>query len=148
MALSVGLAIAAILAAKRMFQAGPYGGEPMHGLLGQGLHRVLLSKYYVDEIYGACFVDGAAKGGGDGLAAFDRRVVDGAVNGVGSATRQTSSVTMLVDKWGIDGIVNVVGFGTKLISYPVRMFQTGLVQHYALLFLLGVGAVAGYYLFG
>ena len=59
----------------------------------------------------------------------------------------SSSLTMFFDKWVVDGIVNVIGFGVKLVSYPVRMFQTGLVQNYALLFLIGVGVVAGYYLF-
>ena len=146
MALSVGLALGAIWLATRMFRTARYTGEPMH-VIGRGFHRLLLNKYFVDEIYGKLFVGGAAKGGGGHLAAFDRSVVDGAVNRVGWATRVSSSVTMFVDKWFIDGIVNVVGFGTKLMSYPVRMFQTGLVQNYALLFLIGVGIVAGYYLF-
>ena len=81
------------------------------------------------------------------MARFDRRGIDGAVNGVGGLTRGSSSGTMFFDKWVIDGIVNVIGFGTKLVSYPVRMFQTGLVQNYALHFVIGVGIVAGYYLF-
>ena len=147
MALSVALAVAAILLAGRMFRTAKYEGEPMHSILGQRLHGLLLNKYNVDEIYGALFVRGAAKGGGSRLAAFDRTVVDGAVNSVGSATRGSSSLTMFLDKWVVDGLVNVVGYGVKIISYPVRMFQTGLVQNYALLFLIGVGVVAGYYLF-
>ncbi len=147
MALSVGLALAAIWLATRMFRTAKYEGEPMHRLVGQTFHKVLLNKYNVDEIYGALFVRGAAKGGGGQLAEFDRQVVDGAVNSVGALTRVSSSLTMFFDKWVVDGIVNIVGFGVKFISYPVRMFQTGLVQNYALLFLIGVGVVAGYYLF-
>ena len=54
---------------------------------------------------------------------------------------------MFFDKWAVDGMVNVVGYGVKFLSYPVRMFQTGMVQNYALLFVIGVGVVAGYYLF-
>ena len=147
MALAVGLALAAIWFATRLFRTAKYEGEPMHGLVGRGFHRVLLNKYFVDEIYGAAFVDGAAKGGGGLMARFDRRGIDAMVNGVGGLTRHSSSGTMFFDKWVIDGIVNVVGFGTKLVSYPVRMFQTGLVQNYALHFVIGVGIVAGYYLF-
>jgi NADH-quinone oxidoreductase subunit L len=147
MALSVGLVLAAIWLATRMFRTAEYQGEPMHRLVGRTFHKVLLNKYNVDEIYGALFVRGAAKGGGSQLAEFDRQVVDGAVNSVGALTRLSSSLTMFFDKWVVDGIVNVVGFGVKFISYPVRMFQTGLVQNYALLFLIGVGVVAGYYLF-
>ena len=147
MALSVALALLAIWLATRMFRTERYEGEPMHGLLGRGFHEILLNKYNVDEIYGALFVRGAAKGGGGRMAAFDRRVIDGGVNSVGLLTRMSSSLTMFFDKWVVDGIVNVIGFGVKLVSYPVRMFQTGLVQNYALLFLIGVGVVAGYYLF-
>ena len=147
MALSVGLALAAIWLATRMFRTPRYAGEPMHAI-GRGFHRLLLNKYFVDEIYGKLFVNGAAKGGGGRLAAFDRAVVDGAVNRAGWATRLSSSATMLFDRWVIDLLVNAIGYGIKLFSYPVRMFQTGLVQNYALLFLIGVGAVAGYYLFG
>ncbi len=148
MALSVGLAVAAILLARRTFQTPKLEGEPMHGLLGRGLHGLLLNKYFVDEIYGFLFVRGAAKGGGARLARADRSVIDGAVDGVGSLTRISSTITMFVDKWVVDGLVNIVGYGVKFASYPVRMFQTGLVQNYALLFLIGVGAVTGYYLFG
>lgn len=147
MALSVALALAAIWLSTRMFRTTRYEGEPMHALVGRAFHKVLLNKYNVDEIYGALFVRGAAKGGGGQLASFDSRVVDGAVNSVGLLTRLSSSLTMFFDKWVVDGIVNVIGFGVKLVSYPVRMFQTGLVQNYALLFLIGVGIVAGYYLF-
>ena len=147
MALSVALAVGAILLAGRKFRTAKLEGEPMHGLLGQGLHRVLLNKYFVDEIYGFLFVRGAAKGGGGKLAQADVVVIDGAVNGVGTLTRLWSTVTMFVDKWFVDGIVNVIGYGVKFASYPVRMFQTGLVQNYALLFLIGVGVVTGYYLF-
>ncbi len=146
-ALSVGLALAAIWLSTRMFRTEKYEGEPMHGLVGRPLHGILLNKYRVDEIYDALFVRGVAKGGGIVLAGFDKIVIDGVVNGTGLLTRLSSSLTIFFDKWIVDGIVNVVGFGIKLVSYPVRMFQTGLVQNYALLFLVGVGIIAGYYLF-
>ena len=36
----------------------------------------------------------------------------------------------------------------KFASYPTRMFQTGLVQNYAFVIVLGVIAMLGYYVFG
>ena len=147
MALSVALALAAILLATRMFRAPRYEGEPMLRLTGPFLHRLFLRKYCVDELYQFAFVNGAAKGGGRKLLAFDQRVVDAAVNGAGRLTRMLSSATKLFDKWVVDGIVNVVGYGVKFASYPVRMFQTGLVQNYALWLLLGLGMVAAYFVF-
>jgi NADH-quinone oxidoreductase subunit L len=63
-------------------------------------YRLLLNKYYVDEIYGALFVRGAALGGGTTLHAVDRFVVDGGdgevrpglgVNGLGWFTREVAT---------------------------------------------------------
>ncbi len=109
------------------------------------LYRALLNKWYVDEIYNFLFVDGLAKGGGSTLAAFDRGVVDGGVNGVGWIGRFTSSVSIWWDTWIVDGLVRLTGFVVKLAGYPVRLFQTGYVQSYALVFVAGVLAMLGYY---
>ena len=147
MALSVALALGAIFLATRKFRTARYEGEPMLGLLGPFLHRLFLRKYFVDEIFGIAFVDGAAKGGGRGLARFDLRVIDAAVNWCGRLTRMSSNLTKFLDKWVVDGLVNFVGYGVKFASYPVRMFQTGLVQNYALWLLLGLGMVAAYFFF-
>src|SRR5204863_129948 len=50
-----------------------------------GAHRLLSNKYYVDELYDATVISGTMAGG-RGLWTFDRRVVDGVVNGSGWAT--------------------------------------------------------------
>ena len=141
---SVGLAIGGILFARKMFDR-KLEGEPMRGLLGpaQGL---FYNKYFVDEIYGALFVNGLVKGGGAQLSRFDARVVDGAVNGAGWLTRFSSTVSMWWDTWIIDGLVRLTAFLVKFISYPVRMLQTGLVQNYALFIVLGALGLLAYYL--
>ncbi|MGH9674864.1 MAG: NADH-quinone oxidoreductase subunit L, partial [Bryobacteraceae bacterium] len=81
MGLSVAIAIAAILLARRKF---------FHGYTppaDTALHRTLYNKWYVDEIYDFLFINGLAKGGGSLLARFDARIVDGGVNGAGWPTR-------------------------------------------------------------
>jgi hypothetical protein len=88
-----------------------------------------------------------AKNLGNVLAAFDLAVVDGGVNGVGWSTRMSAELSRLWDIWVIDGLVNVLGFTVKVLSYPARILQTGLVQSYALLIVLGVLVFMGYYLF-
>ena len=51
-----------------------------------GLHRLLLNKYYVDEIYDAAIVQPIRIVSEEGLwKVVDVRVIDGAVNGVGDA---------------------------------------------------------------
>ncbi len=74
------------------------------------------------------FVNGLGKGGGEALGAFDRNVVDGAVNGAGWLTRFASRVSMWWDTWIVDGAVRLGSFSVKLLSYPVCILQTGRVQ--------------------
>jgi hypothetical protein len=67
-------------------------------------------------------------------------------NGAGWLTRFTSTLSIWWDTWIVDGAVRLSSFGVKLLSYPVRIVQTGSVQAYALVFLLGVVALFGYYM--
>ena len=145
MVLSVGVAVGGILLARRVF-ARKLEGEPMQRILGPA-YGLFYNKYYVDEIYGAAFVDGFAKGGGTALTEFDSRVVDGGVNGAGWLTRFTSSISIWWDTWIVDGLVRLTAFLVKFSSYPFRMLQTGLVQNYAFIIVLGVLALLTYYVF-
>ena len=81
MGLSVVTAIVGISIAYRMYVKQPELSDRVADAFA-GLHRVLLHKYYVDEIYDALFVN-RVKNLGSVLAAFDLGVVDGGVNGVG-----------------------------------------------------------------
>ncbi len=141
---SVALAVGGILLAKKIFDR-KVEGEPMQRLLGP-VHGLLYHKYFVDEIYGALFVNGFAKGGGSKFSDFDLAVVDGGVNGAGWVTRFVSNVSIWWDTWIVDGLVRLTAFLIKFISYPVRMLQTGLVQNYAFFLVLGVLGLLTYYL--
>jgi NADH-quinone oxidoreductase subunit L len=111
-----------------------------------GLYELLYHKYYGDEVYDSLFVN-RTKDLATTLGDFDRGVVDGlGVNGSAWLTRFTSTVSMWWDKWIVDGLVNLSGLTVKGLSYPVRMFQTGLVQNYALFILLGVLLLLGAFL--
>jgi NADH-quinone oxidoreductase subunit L len=111
-----------------------------------GLYRLIYNKYYVDQIYDAMFVN-RTKDLGTTLGAFDRGVIDGLfVNGAGWMTRAFSSISMVWDKWIIDGLVNLAARIVWIFSYPVRMIQSGRVSNYALLIVLGVLVFLGYYL--
>jgi NADH-quinone oxidoreductase subunit L len=78
------------------------------------LHKLLLHKYYVDEIYDAIIVNPLVKGSGLLYRGFDLKIVDGALNGTAAATRAAGRLT--------------------------GAFQTGLIKDYALAFLAGVAA--------
>jgi NADH-quinone oxidoreductase subunit L len=109
------------------------------------LYRLLYNKYYVDQIYDAMFVN-RTKDLALTLGAFDRGVINGlGVDGAGWLTRITSRISMVWDSWIVDGLVNLAARVVWVLSYPVRMLQTGRVSRYALFMLLGVLIFLGYY---
>ena len=114
------------------------------GITG-ALGKVLLNKWYVDEIYDFLFVNGLCKRGGLLLGSFDRNVVDGGVNGAAWLTKFNSRLLMWWDTWIVDGAVRLTAFVVRLLSYPARLAQTGYVQTYALFVVLGVLVMFGLY---
>jgi len=144
MALSVLVALAGIGIAILYFVKRPVTTERL-ATPPSAAETVLLNKYYVDEIYDALFVN-RTKNLGNACAAFDLGVVDGGVNATGWFTRMSGELSRLGDLWVIDGLVNVGAFAVKLLSYPARILQTGLVQSYALFIVLGVLIFMAYYL--
>src|SRR5580700_5817802 len=147
MGISVAVAIIGIVVARYFYHHKPHVPDTLEKSL-KPLHGLLYNKYYVDEVYDFLFVNGLSKGGGELLGAFDRNVVDGAVNGAGWLTRFSSRVSMWWDTWIVDGAVRLGSFTVKLLSYPVCILQTGRVQAYALFVVVGVLIFFGYYLAG
>jgi len=133
---SVLVAIIGIMMARKFYVTSPEISDRLADRWA-GSHRLLLNKYYVDELYDSTVISGTMSGG-RGLWTFDRRVVDGAVNGSGWATIISSWFSGITDKYVVDGAVNLLGWATEESSYWSRRLQTGLVQNYALLMVFGV----------
>ena len=145
MLFSVVVAVGGIFLARTFYQTSPEISERMAERFA-GAHRTLSNKYYVDELYNATVISGTMASG-RGLWAFDRNVVDGAVNGSSWMTRFGAWLSGLTDRALVDGAVNFVGRLIQESSYWFRRVQTGLVQNYALLMLFGVFAFMSIYLF-
>jgi len=111
------------------------------------LYPVFLNKYYVDEGYDFLFVN-RAKDAGTGLWKFDAVVVDGAVNGSAWTTVEGALGSGWWDRWVVDGIVKFIGGFIRTMSWPLRLIQTGYVQNYALVMILGLLIFIGYVLWG
>jgi NADH-quinone oxidoreductase subunit L len=141
---SVFIAVAGILLAYRFYVRSPETADNLKERYA-GVHNLLYNKYFVDELYDATFIKGTMASS-SGLWRFDRRVVDGAVNGTGWLTVFSSWVSSLFDKYVVDGAVNLVGRTSEESSFVFRRVQTGLVQNYALLMLAGVCVFVSIYL--
>jgi NADH-quinone oxidoreductase subunit L len=120
------------------------------------VYNVLLNKYYVDEGYDYVFtgrrklgeVRLGTMGLGEASSWFDANVVDGAVNAAGWITRFTATFSSWWDKWIIDGIgVNGPAILARMLSYPARLLEWGLVQWYALVMTAGLVGFVFYYLY-
>jgi NADH-quinone oxidoreductase subunit L len=120
------------------------------------VYNVLLNKYYVDEGYDYVFTGRRKLGDvrlgvlglGEASAWFDTNVVDGAVNGAGWITRLAATISSWWDKWIIDGIgVNGPAILARMLSYPARLFEWGLVQWYALVMTAGLVGFVFYYVY-
>jgi NADH-quinone oxidoreductase subunit L len=147
MGASVAVAVAGIFLARYLYKARPELSERLAQTFAP-IHRLLTNKYYVDEIYGAVFVRGAALGGGRSLHAVDRLAIDGGdgevrpgagVNGIAWLTRDVVAVfSNAWDRYVVDMLVNAVAVVLDNLSYLFRAAQNGLVQQYALAMLIGL----------
>src|SRR5258705_5392015 len=121
------------------------------------VYSTLLNKYYVDEAYDYAFT-GRRKvgdmrlgvmGAGQASSWIDSNVIDGTVNGAGWITRFSGTLSNWWDKWIIDGVlVNGPAILARLLSYPARLVQWGLVQWYALVMVAGLLGFIAYYTWG
>jgi NADH-quinone oxidoreductase subunit L len=86
----------------------------------KGLYKLVLNKYYIDELYDILFIN-SLKNLGTGLwKGFDEFVIDGAINGT----------------------AYLIG----VISGGMRKIQTGLVQSYAFSMIIGGIVLVVYYI--
>ncbi|MEO5896984.1 MAG: NADH-quinone oxidoreductase subunit L [Vicinamibacterales bacterium] len=120
MGLSTGMAVAGIGLAWYFWRRNRPAADAIARRFS-GLHRLLLNKYYVDEIYDAAIVRPI-------------RIVS------------TSGLWKGMDARGIDGAVNGLGLGVRGSSTLLRRLQTGSIRAYAASLFLGVVLVLGYYL--
>jgi len=156
MFLSVGAAAIGWVMARRAYANADKGyTEPIAAAVPP-VYDVLLNKYYVDEGYDYVFTGRRKLGNvrlgvlglGEASSWFDSHVIDGAVNAAGWITRLTSTISSWWDKWIIDGIgVNGPAMLARMLSYPARLFEWGLVQWYALVMTAGLVGFAFYYVY-
>src|SRR5213592_4503198 len=107
---------------------------------GAFIHRMLTKRYWIDDAYdafGRTVVYGTARA----LDWFDRKVIDGIVNGVGRAGVVVATGTDRFDRQVIDGAVNAISLETVRTSLRLRQRQTGQVQSYAWVVVLGIVVV-------
>ena len=120
MAISTGIAVAGIGIAMFFWLRRPSAAAALERQFS-GVHRLLLNKYYLDEIYNAVIVQPIKQ-------------------------LSTGALWKGVDAGLIDGSVNGVGASVQSFSTSLRRVQTGSIRTYAASLFLGAVLVLGWYL--
>jgi NADH-quinone oxidoreductase subunit L len=120
MLVSTVVAFAGIGVATYFFRSRPQAADAMAARFS-GVHKLLLGKYYVDELYDATIVQPIKR-------------------------LSTLALWRGVDAGLIDGTVNAVGLVVRGWSAVLRRMQTGSIRAYAMSFFIGVVFIIGYYL--
>jgi NADH-quinone oxidoreductase subunit L len=107
----------------------------------QAAYRILLNKYYVDELYDLLWVEPTKKLGflSDW---FDRNVIDGLVHGVARLADLAAAGSTWAEKYIIYGGLNVLGYGNHLAARQWRQLQSGMVHHYVAVIVAGLFLLA------
>ena len=75
-----------------------------------------------------------------------KKTIDSMIRAIVVMTRGVATFLMWADRWLIDGLgVRSPATLTRVLSYPVRMVELGLVQWYALMMVLGLLGFGAYY---
>jgi len=135
MALSILMAFGGIGVAYLLYIARP-GVPQFLAWRFSGIYRLLLNKYYVDEIYNAVFVAFVMELK-DILAMFDLKVIDRLVDKTGEAGTKVSFASGDFDLQKVDGAVNALAEGVISGGNNLRRVQTGYLQNYFLIALAG-----------
>ena len=115
MALAIAIAVGGLLLAFLVYsRAGT--AERLAGTFGP-LYRLVRNMYWVDEFYELVILR-PFYAISRGFAKFDR--------------------------WVVDGLVNATGVTAEIGGQVIKLFQTGLVRNYALMFLFGVFVILYY----
>jgi NADH-quinone oxidoreductase subunit L len=131
-----GIALAYLIYSRRTISPTVFTATPGR----KALHRLLSRRYYMDDAYDAFAAKGVYV---YALAhdAFDRTVVDGAVNGIARGSLWFSRVNDLFDRKAVDGTVNGIASAAARGGRRLRIQQTGRVQDYAAVVIVSIAVL-------
>jgi NADH-quinone oxidoreductase subunit L len=119
--LSIIIAVGGVLFAYNFYKNNEIEGDAKLARALGGLHRAMQQKFYVDEFYNKAIIRPFVRLSDENVYGFDRRVIEGIVNGTGSLAQNLGKV--------------------------FRYLQGGIAQGYATLMMLGVILLLGLMMF-
>ncbi|MFQ5598725.1 MAG: hypothetical protein ACE5GK_11815, partial [Nitrospiria bacterium] len=77
---------------------------------------------------------------------FDKQVIDGIVNGIGRTVFSGGWLSSWIEKYVIYAFLNLIGYTSHLFARIFRRLQTGRVNHYAMMIIVGIFILVNLYL--
>lgn len=112
---SVAIALTGIIGAMLLYKNGSEQPARIASQMG-GFYKTVLHKFYIDEVW----------------TFIVKKVI----------FRYIATPASWFDKHGIDGFVDGIGSGTQKLSWAIRELQSGKVQLYGLIFIIGALALS------
>jgi proton-translocating NADH-quinone oxidoreductase chain L len=107
----------------------------------QPIYRLLINKWWFDELYDFLFVR-PTHVISRLCSMFDRRYIDGLIDGSARLTRWFSSAfEWLADQTIVDGFVNLLAAWAYSLGVSLRQVQTGRIRQYVLFIVVGTIAI-------
>ncbi|MCC6764604.1 MAG: NADH-quinone oxidoreductase subunit L [Deltaproteobacteria bacterium] len=129
MAVSVAAAAGGALVAYLVYQRRWVSADAVAAVAGGAPYRIVLHKYWLDEIYWTAFGLGVLRLARLG-AWFDARIIDGIVDGSATITRAIARLEGRFDARVVDGLVNGLAEATWALGGRLRRLQTGNINAY------------------
>ncbi len=118
---SIAVAVGGVMFSWRLYDKNGLKGDAMvQSRLGK-FYTYMQNKFYVDELYQKVIIDPFMFAGRNVIMAFDKWVIDGFVNGLGSVT--------------------------MFLGDTFKLLQTGSVANYAMMVVIGVVTILSYLIF-
>jgi NADH:ubiquinone oxidoreductase subunit 5 (subunit L)/multisubunit Na+/H+ antiporter MnhA subunit len=134
---SLGIGGAALFYSRwRIFSAEPFAKRFSF------LYALFQNKWYFDDLYDMIFVRPTMSLARN-IAGFDKKIVDGAVNGAGRVTMLASRLSGLFDRVAVDAAVNSLADTVMDIGEKGRQVQTGRLRQYLAFLAIGVVGLFG-----
>jgi NADH-quinone oxidoreductase subunit L len=102
----------------------------------QPIYQFLRNKWYFDELYNAIFIQPTLFVGRR-VAEFDKVVIDGFINSLAKGTKIISLINDLVDRYVVDGLINRFAHRTFDLGLWLKNVQTGNLRQYVMFIVVG-----------
>jgi len=104
------------------------------------IYRWLSNKWYFDELYQFLFVRPTFVIA-QVVANIDKKCLDWLADSLARWTRQLASIDDMIDRYLVDGVVNLLADWTYSIGIALRQVQTGRLREYVMLIVVGTVAL-------